>query len=255
MAEAAPETAAADRVPPAGGPDALALADVVAGYGGPPVLDGVSLTVGAGELVTVVGPNGHGKTTLLRAISGLVAVRRGSIALHGAPVTGLPPDAIAARGIAHVPQGDLLFPQMSVEENLRMGAYVERRGAVVAERLDEVYARLPKLAERRRQIASTLSGGERRMAGIGRGLMMGGRVLLIDEPSLGLAPLIIEQIYAVIAGLKASGRSILLVEENPARVTGIADRIHLLDNGAFVWSGPPDELMRRDELLSTYLGG
>ena len=234
---------------------ALVLSDVVAGYKGPPVLDGVSLTVGTGRLVTVGGPNGHGKTTLLRTISGLIRPRRGSIALAGEPIAGLPPDVIAARGVAHVPQGDMLFPQMSVEENLRMGAYAERGAAFIDSGIYEVYTRLPKLAERRRQIASTLSGGERRMAGIGRGLMMGGRVLLIDEPSLGLAPLIIEQIYAVIADIKASGRSVLLVEENPARVTGIADAIHLLDNGAFVWSGLPDDLMARDELLSTYLGG
>ena len=234
---------------------ALALDEVIAGYRGPAVLDGVSLRVGEGELVTVVGPNGHGKTTLLKTISGLIRPRAGIIALAGRSITGLPPDVIAARGIAHVPQGDLLFPQMSVEENLLMGAYVERSAATIATRLDEVFTRLPKLKDRRRQTASTLSGGERRMVGIGRGLMMGGRVLLIDEPSLGLAPLIIEQIYETIAELKASGRSILLVEENPARVTTIADRIHLLDNGRFVWSGLPGDLMERGELLLTYLGG
>ncbi len=234
---------------------ALDLDGVVAGYRGPPVLDGVSLRVGEGELVTVVGPNGHGKTTLLRTISGLIRPRGGSIRLGGERIAGLPPEAVAARGVAHVPQGDLLFPQMSVEENLLMGAYVERGRAAVARRLDEVFARLPKLKDRRRQVASTLSGGERRMVGIGRGLMMGGRVLLIDEPSLGLAPLVIEGIYETIAALKASGRSILLVEENPARVTAVADRIHLLDNGRFVWSGLPADLMARDELLSTYLGG
>ena len=149
----------------------------------------------------------------------------------------------------------MLFPQMTVEENLRMGAYVEPRPQIVTRRLDDVFALLPRLAERRRQLASTLSGGERRMVGIGRGLMMAARVLLIDEPSLGLAPLIIEQIYGVIADLKASGRSILLVEENPARVTGLADIIHLLDDGEIVWSGLPDDLMARDELLATYLGG
>lgn len=234
---------------------ALSLTSVWSGYDGPPVLKGVSLDVGRGELVTVVGPNGHGKTTLLKTISGLLGLLRGGIALGGSSLAGLPPDRVAARGVAHVPQGDMLFPQMSVEENLRMGAYCERSGTVVARRLDEVFTRLPKLAERRRQLASTLSGGERRMAGIGRGLMMGGQVLLIDEPSLGLAPLIIEQIYAVIADLKASGRSILLVEENPARVSGLADRIHLLDDGEIVWSGLPDDLMARDELMSTYLGG
>ena len=234
---------------------ALTLAGVWAGYQALPVLKGISIEVGQGRLVTVVGPNGHGKTTLLKTISGLVKLQRGTIALGGAPIGGLPPDAVAARGVAHVPQGDMLFPQMSVEENLRMGAYVEPRPQVVTRRLDEVFALLPRLAERRRQLASTLSGGERRMVGIGRGLMMEARVLLIDEPSLGLAPLIIEQVYGVIADLKASGRSILLVEENPARVTGLADVIHLLDDGEIVWSGLPDELMARDELLATYLGG
>ncbi len=234
---------------------ALALKGIVSGYNGPPILNGLSLEVAHGQLITVVGPNGHGKTTLLKTISGLVSLHQGAIELEGMSIARLSPDAIAARGVAHVPQGDLLFPQMTVEENLQMGAYVEKSAQVIAERMNEVFTRLPKLAERRRQIASTLSGGERRMAGIGRGLMMGGRVLLIDEPSLGLAPLVIEQIYSVIADLKASGRSILLVEENPARVIGLADKIHLLDNGEFVWSGLPDELMARDELLSTYLGG
>ena len=234
---------------------ALALTRITSGYAGPAVLTNVSLSVGRGELITVVGPNGHGKTTLLKTISGLVRLRGGTIDLEGQPLAGLAPDVIAARGIAHVPQGDLLFPRMSVEENLLMGAYTERSKSVIAQRLDEVFTLLPKLAERRGQIASTLSGGERRMVGIGRGLMMGGCVLLIDEPSLGLAPLIIEQIYQVIGNLKASGRSILLVEENPARVVDLADAIHLLDNGAIIWSGPPAELMARDELLSTYLGG
>ncbi len=144
---------------------------------------------------------------------------------------------------------------MSVGENLLMGAYLTTDRAEIVRRMDEVFTLLPKLAERRGQVAASLSGGERRMAGIGRGLMMGAGLMLIDEPSLGLAPIIIEQIYGVIAALKAAGRSILLVEENPARVEGLADTVHLLDNGGLVWSGLPADLLARAELMETYLGG
>lgn len=234
---------------------ALALEGVVAGYDGPDILKSISFTVEGGQLITVVGPNGHGKTTLLRTISGLVRLKAGQIKVGGQIVSGLPPHRIPRLGVAHVPQGDLLFPQMTVIENLSMGAYLEGSQAEAKRRLDEVFTLLPKLAERRRQIASTLSGGERRMVGIGRGLMMGGGILLIDEPSLGLAPLVIEQIYEVIGTLRRAGRTILLVEENPARVADLADTIHLLDNGEIVWSGPPQELLAREELLATYLGG
>ncbi|WP_210350098.1 ABC transporter ATP-binding protein [Bradyrhizobium diazoefficiens] len=232
----------------------LELSSVRAGYEGIEVLHGLSLTIAAGELVTVVGPNGHGKSTLLRAISGLVPRREGEIYLDGTPVDRHV-HLTAARGIAHVPQGDMLFSGMTVRENLLMGAYLSRDRAEVARRLDAVYALLPKLAERRDQNVSTLSGGERRMVGIGRGLMMDARIMLIDEPSLGLAPLVIEQIYAVIAALGRAGRTILLVEENPARVADISDRLYLLDNGEFVWSGPPNELLASDELIMAYLGG
>jgi branched-chain amino acid transport system ATP-binding protein len=233
----------------------LVVNGLVTGYDARNVLSGVSLSLDAGELVTVVGPNGHGKTTLLRAISGLLPVRKGSVSLNGRVISGLPAHRVAANGVIHVPQGDLLFAGMNVHENLLMGAYLDSDKAAVARRLDEVFTLLPKLAERQTQIAASLSGGERRMVGIGRGLMMKGSVMLIDEPSLGLAPIVIEQIYEVIARLKASGRTILLVEENPARVADIADCIHLLDNGAFVWSGEPAVLLQRDELLATYLGG
>ena len=235
-------------------PPVLSLKNIVSGYGGLDILKGISLDVGTGEFFTVVGPNGHGKSTLLKTISGLVPLRAGSISIDGTEVTGKP-HTVAGLGVAHVPQGDMLFPEMSVLENLLMGAYLAPSKAEIDRRLDEVYTLLPKLSDRRHQIASTLSGGERRMAGIGRGLMMGGRILLIDEPSLGLAPLIIEQIYGVIAELSKAGRTILLVEENPARVEDLADKLHLLDDGAIVWSGPPADLLAREELLATYLGG
>jgi branched-chain amino acid transport system ATP-binding protein len=232
----------------------LQLDNVRSGYDGVTVLKGVGFDIRRGEFVTVVGPNGHGKSTLLKTISGLVPLRGGSIRLNGAPLPG-EASRIAALGVAHVPQGDMLFPEMSVIENLLMGAYLSPGRAETNRRLEEVFELLPKLRERRRQLASTLSGGERRMVGIGRGLMMGGELMLIDEPSLGLAPLIIEQIYEVISRLSKSGRTVLLVEENPARVADLADRLHLLDDGDIVWSGPPAELLEREELLATYLGG
>lgn len=237
-----------------GKPPILSLSNVVSGYKELTVLKGISFDIAAGEFVTVVGPNGHGKSTLLKTISGLVPLKSGTISINGGP-TLTKPHAIAALGVAHVPQGDILFPEMTVLENLLMGAYLVSSRAEIDRRLDEVYTLLPKLSDRRQQIASSLSGGERRMVGIGRGLMMNGEILLIDEPSLGLAPLIIEQIYGVITELSRSGRTILLIEENPARVADLADHLHLLDDGEIVWSGPAAELLARDELLATYLGG
>ena len=233
----------------------LAVESISAGYLGRDVLRELSLAVEDGALVAIIGPNGHGKTTLLRAISGLLPLHGGRVALAGTDIHRRRPDEIVAAGIVHVPQGDLLFPDMTVLENLQMGAYLPTAAAKMGERLDEVFALLPKLAERRSQVASTLSGGERRMVGVGRGLMTGGRLLMLDEPSLGLAPIVIDQIYEVIVRLKASGRTILLVEESVARVVDKADRIHLLDNGRFVWQGAGSELMSRPEILATYLGG
>jgi branched-chain amino acid transport system ATP-binding protein len=234
---------------------ALELAGVSAGYGHQLVIRDVSLTVNEGELAALIGPNGHGKTTLLRAISGLVRIRQGAIALNGKRIDGLRPDEVVAAGIVHVPQGDLLFPDMTVIENLRMGAYLPDAGRQEARRLDEVLGLFPKLDERRNQVASTLSGGERRMVGIGRGLMAGGSLLMLDEPSLGLAPIVIDQIYAVITALRQSGRTIIVVEENATRIAEIADSVHLLDNGSFAWNGSGQDLLSRPEILATYLGG
>ncbi|HWA46127.1 MAG TPA: ABC transporter ATP-binding protein [Hypericibacter adhaerens] len=232
----------------------LKIDNLSAGYHGQDVLRGLSLSIAEGGLVAIVGPNGHGKSTLLRAISGLLRLTGGSIELEGKRIDRLRPDQIVAAGIVHVPQGDLLFPEMTVLENLQMGAYLPAAASQMAERLEQVYALLPKLKDRRSQVASTLSGGERRMVGIGRGLMADARVMLLDEPSLGLAPIIIDQIYEVIDALRRSGRTILLVEENASRVADKADHIHLLDHGEFVWSGAGSALMARPEILATYLG-
>jgi branched-chain amino acid transport system ATP-binding protein len=234
---------------------ALALDNVASGYGAHLVLREVSLDVREGTLAALIGPNGHGKTTLLRTISGLVSCRQGTISLGGRRIDRLRPDEIVSAGVVHVPQGDLLFPDMTVLENLRMGAYLPSAAALEKQRLEEVFTLLPKLKERRGQTASTLSGGERRMVGIGRGLMAGGSLLMLDEPSLGLAPIVIDQIYAVISALRASGRTIVIVEENATRIAGLADRLHLLDNGRFAWEGSGAELMSSPEILSAYLGG
>jgi branched-chain amino acid transport system ATP-binding protein len=233
----------------------LAIEKLTAGYLGRDVLHGISLAVAEKSLTAIIGPNGHGKTTLLRAVSGLVPRAAGRILLAGRELQGLRPDARVAAGVVQVPQGDMVFAEMTVLDNLLMGAYLPAAARGAKRRLEEVFALLPKLAERRAQIASTLSGGERRMLGIGRGLMADGRVILLDEPSLGLAPIVIEQIYRLIADLKASGRTLVVVEENAARVVELADSMHLLDDGRFVWSGAGAELMARPEILETYFGG
>ncbi len=239
----------------ASGAPLLSVQDLASGYKGRDVLHGLSFEVPEGSLITLIGPNGHGKSTLLRTISGLLRPRGGDIRVGERSIAGLPTEAITALGIVQVPQGDMLFPEMTVRENLLMGAYLERDRSNIERRLDEVHAILPRLKERSNQMASTLSGGERRMVGIGRGLMAGGRLLMLDEPSLGLAPIIIDQIYEVVADLKASGRTILLVEENPMRIVDLAEEVHLLDNGHIVWSGSGQELSESSELLETYLGG
>jgi branched-chain amino acid transport system ATP-binding protein len=232
----------------------LELKDITAAYGSQLVLHGISLTIADGGMTAIIGPNGHGKTTLLRAISGLLPLRSGSMMFADRDIAGRRPDEIVTAGIIHVPQGDMLFSEMTVLENLLMGAYTPAAAAESARRLEEVFMLLPKLRDRRGQIASTLSGGERRMVGIGRGLMAGGRLLMLDEPSLGLAPIVIDQIYEVVSALAQSGRAVLVVEENAARVADKAALMALLDNGQLVWTGGGPELMARPEILATYLG-
>jgi branched-chain amino acid transport system ATP-binding protein len=227
---------------------------LTAGYGSTPVIHDLNLTIEEGTLCAIVGPNGHGKTTLMKTISGLIKVFQGSVTFAGHDITHERVDRIVARGIVHVPQGDLVYPQMTVRDNLLMGGYLEGGSSQLEKRLETVFELFPKLEERQKQHANSLSGGERRMLGIGRGLMTNGRVVMIDEPSLGLAPIVIEQIYKVINLLMSEGKTIIIVEENVTRVTDLAKEIFLLDTGRFVWNGAPDELMKNRELLKTYLG-
>jgi branched-chain amino acid transport system ATP-binding protein len=234
---------------------ALQVRDLRAGYGGLGVLRDISLDVPEGSVAALIGPNGHGKSTLLKCISGLVRPWAGDIAFGGQSLIGLRPYQIVERGIHHIPQGDLIFPDMSVYDNLLMGAYLPEAYSQAPRRLEEIFALLPRLKDRQQQIGSTLSGGERRMLSIGRGLMGGGRLLMIDEPSLGLAPLVIDQIYDVISKLREEGLTILIVEENASRIVGVAERVYLLDDGRLVWQGSPSELEASEGVLATYLGG
>jgi branched-chain amino acid transport system ATP-binding protein len=232
----------------------LEVRSLVAGYAGSEVLHGIDLVVKDGEGVIVLGPNGHGKTTLLRAITGLLPPRSGSVLLDGKEITRWRADAISAAGVVHIPQGDLLFGEMTVLENLLMGAYQRSTWSERNQRLGGVYELFPWLKERGRQLARTLSGGERRMLALGRGLMSKAKILLIDEPSLGLAPLTTEQIYASIRRVKESGMAILLADENANHVAGLADRVYLLETGSLVREGPAEKMLQDKALLESYLG-
>lgn len=233
----------------------LRISGLHAGYDGQKVLNDISFDVPEGSLITLLGPNGHGKTTLLRCISGLLKPTKGRIEFKGHRIDGMDAGKIVSRGVVMIPQGDMLFPEMSVLDNLRMGAYLKEANAKFDENVEEIYTLLPRLKERTSQMARTLSGGERRMLAIGRGLLSGGSILMLDEPSLGLAPIAIEQIYSIIHDLKSHGRTILLVEENASRVIDLAERIHLVDTGTIVWDGGGKELQSNPQVLETYLGG
>lgn len=234
----------------------LEIRDLHADYGREPVLTGVSLTVAPGQVTGIVGPNGNGKTTCLRAISGLTPRRSGTILLDGERIDQLSPEQIARNGVIHVPQGDLIYKKMTVHDNLLVGGSMNASRVVTAQRFDHVLTLFPRLRERLSQTASSLSGGERRMLGIGRGLMSANmRILMLDEPSLGLAPLVIDQIYDAIRNLAETGMAILIVEESVERISETAKHLSLISHGQVVWSGEPAALLASDALTMTYLGG
>lgn len=232
----------------------LKVTDLQAGYGGSVVLHGVSLEVKDGEAVVILGPNGHGKTTLLRAISGLVRPTAGSVEFDGQVISRLSPAEVVAAGVVHIPQGDLPFPELTVLDNLLMGAYLPDAWRQRKQKLEQVYDLFPVLKERPRQLARSLSGGERRMLALGRGLMGNAKILVIDEPSLGLAPFLIEEVYQRIREINKSGMSILLADENADHIEGFADRVYLLESGSIVGQGTAEEMLRDEALLAAYLG-
>jgi len=230
------------------GVDALEVA-----YGEIRALRGVALEVGRGEIVALLGNNGAGKTTTLKTISGLLRPTRGTVTLDQEPLVGVPPHEIVSKGIAHVPEGRRIFNRLTVRENLVMGAYL-RRDAAVADDLDRVFTLFPRLKERIGQVAGTLSGGEQQMLAIGRALMVGPRLLLLDEPSMGLAPVLVEQIFDTIADINRQGTTILLVEQNAAMALSIAHRGYVLETGTIALTGTAAELSDNAEVRRAYLG-
>ena len=232
----------------------LDLKSVDAGYGSFQALFCVSLEVKAGEAVGVIGPNGAGKTTLMRAISGLIRPNKGSISMQGSDVLATPAHRIVSLGIGHVPENRRLFPKLTVNDNLKMGAYMQDARARYAERLEFVFDLFPRLKERRHQMAGTMSGGEQQMCAIGRALMSSPKLLLLDEPSAGLAPVVVQQVFELVNRIRTSGLTVLIVEQNVQQVLRVVDRAYLLEAGSIRASGTSAEIMRTDIVKQAYLG-
>ena len=231
----------------------LKIDDINVFYGSIHAIKGVSLEVNEGEIVTLIGANGAGKTTTLHTVSGLLRPRTGSISFCGEDITKIPAHRLVERGLAHCPEGRRVFLQMTVQENLDMGAYIRRDDFSAS--LEEVFELFPRLKERRKQVAGTLSGGEQQMLAMGRALMSKPKLLMLDEPSMGLAPILVEQIFDIIKNLHAIGTTILLVEQNAQAVLSIADRAYVLETGKITLSGTGAELAKSDEVRKAYLGG
>ena len=234
----------------------LEVADLRVQYGSVIAVDGVSLAVAEREIVAVIGPNGAGKTSVLRAVSGLVRPAAGRVVFEGTDISGWRPHRIVSRGLSHAPEGRRLFPHMTVLDNLKMGAYLGRNGAEVRRGLGEVAARFPRLAERRHQLAGTLSGGEQQMLAIGRALMSGPRMLVLDEPSFGLAPMVVHEIGRIIEEISRDRKvAVLLVEQNARMALAISARTYVMEIGRVVLSGPSAALRESPHVKAAYLGG
>ena len=232
----------------------LKVDNLVVRYGGITAVDGVSLRVEEHETVALIGANGAGKTTTLQTVSGLLHTRTGSIEFMGKPIQAVPASKLVAQGLAQVPEGRRVFQQMTVEENLEMGAFTQPN-STIAPNLERVYAQFPRLKERRKQVAGTLSGGEQQMLAMGRALMSNPKLLMLDEPSMGLAPILVEQIFDIIKQLHQAGTTILLVEQNAQMALSVADRGYVLETGRVTLSGPGKELLADEAVKKAYLGG
>jgi branched-chain amino acid transport system ATP-binding protein len=232
----------------------LKLSNVSAAYGSVPAISNIAIEIGAGEAVGLLGANGAGKSTTLRAISGLVKLSSGKVTFDGVDVASLPPHRIPELGIAHVPEGRQVFPEMTVQENLEIGAFVPRAKAERARSMELVYEIFPRLAERKRQLAGTMSGGEQQMLAVGRGLMLKPRLLMLDEPSLGLAPVMTDVTFEKIGEIHKMGTAILLVEQNVSRALSLVQRAYVLESGRVIMHGASEELANNKQVQAAYLG-
>jgi branched-chain amino acid transport system ATP-binding protein len=233
----------------------LALRDVAAAYGSIQILHGVTLHVDRGEVVAVIGPNGAGKSTTFKVIMGLITHLGGEIVFDGRSLVGQRPNRVLGLGLGYVPQGRVVFTQMTVRENLEMGAYLERDRARLQQSMERVFALFPRLAERRRQLAGTMSGGEQQMLAMGRALMMQPRMMMLDEPSLGLSPRFVDEVFDKVVELARGGLTVMLVEQNAARALEISDRAYVLELGRNRFEGTGQALLANPEVRRMYLGG
>ncbi|MEF2805135.1 MAG: ABC transporter ATP-binding protein [Massilistercora timonensis] len=232
----------------------LTIKDLEVYYGVIQAIKGVSFEVNQGEVIALIGANGAGKTTILHTITGLLAPKNGSVVFEGKELTKMPAHKIVSLGMAHVPEGRRVFADLSVYENLRMGAYTRKDRNEIEETLEKVYQRFPRLKERRNQMAGTLSGGEQQMLAMGRALMSKPKILLMDEPSMGLSPIMVNEIFSIIQEVSDSGTTVLLVEQNAKKALSIADRGYVLETGNIVLEGKASDLLNNDSIKKAYLG-